>query len=183
MKVLHLGCGRVGHAIKIDGMTECVTLDADPLLRPDLVCKLGAAPIAMPDNSVDLAIAIHVLEHIGIQGDTMEWFAFWEELYRVLKPDGKIQFESPLYSSVWAWSDPSHTRALSPLSFVFFSQDSYRIKTSGISPYRVKCDFTPLRFEFLKDGDPKTQAIDNGRSHFRGVLQAKKPFRGWWEDQ
>lgn len=166
---LHLGCGR-----KPRMTSDMVTLDADPTLMPDVVCTLGVDPLPFVDDSVDQAIAIHVLEHIGRQGDTTGWFQFWEELYRVLKPNGTLTVESPLYSSVWAWADPSHTRALSPESFVFMNQDSYRVTPSAISPYRIRCDFEPaLAYALIPD--------NAGGAHFRGVLRANKPLRPWWD--
>jgi SAM-dependent methyltransferase len=172
---LLLGCGRTRSGPGI------VTLDADARLEPDVVCTLGVDPLPFADDSVDGAIAIHVLEHIGRQGETTEWFQFWEELYRVLRPQGVLTFESPLYSSVWAWADPTHSRALSPQSFVYMSQNSYRLTPSAISPYRIRCDFEPLRpYERLRDGNPELVRSEE-YSHFRGMLQAKKPFRPWWE--
>lgn len=159
-----------------------VTLDADPQLAPDVVCTLGVDPLPFADDSVDHAIAVHVLEHIGRQGETDGWFFFWEELYRVLRSGGTLAFESPLYSSVWAWADPTHTRALSPQAFVYMSQDSYRLAGSAISPYRIRCDFAPAGpYEGLRDVNPDIAALEM-RSHFRGTLVAKKPLRPWWED-
>lgn len=166
--VLHLGCGRREH---VEGV---VTLDADARVNPDLVCTLGEDRIPLADDSVDVAVANHVLEHIGVQGETVRWFQFWEDLYRVLKPGALFTFESPLYSSVWAWADPSHTRALSPESFVFFNQDAYRLPGSSISPFRVRCDFTPV-------GNIAYVGDDRGGSHFGGTLRARKPLRPWWE--
>jgi hypothetical protein len=168
--ILHLGCGRVGRNLRAFDSYEVITLDRDAALKPDIVCNLGVDPIALPDNSIDTAVAIHVLEHIGRQGDTAEWFQFWEELYRVMKPEGRVEFASPLFDSVWAWADPSHTRVLAPESFIFFNQESYRISSSAISPYRIRCDFTALGFS--KD--------DEGT--FGGVLQVRKPLKPWWED-
>ncbi len=184
MKVLHLGCGRKGRDLPIAaaGPVEIVTLDADARLEPDLVCCLGRDPIPLPDNSVDLAVAVHVLEHIGRQGETADWFFFWEELYRVLTPEGRLEFESPLYTSVWAWADPSHVRVLAPQAFIFFSQDSYRQPGSSISPFRIACDFVPAQpFEGLPDGHPDIRALEPV-SHFRGVLLVQKPLRAWWQD-
>lgn len=184
MRVLHLGCGRKGRDVgrSIPASAEVVTLDADARLEPDLVCCLGRDPIPLPDDSIDLAVAVHVLEHIGKQGETAEWFFFWEELYRVLTPDGRLELESPLYTSVWAWADPSHVRVLSPQAFVFFSQDSYRMPGSGISPFRIACDFLPTQpFEGVADGNAAVAAHES-ISHFRGVLEAQKPLRPWWAD-
>jgi len=183
--VLHLGAGRKGRSVPFvsEPIADVVTLDADDFFQPDLVCRLGIDPISLPDDSIDVAVAVHVLEHIGEQGKTGKWFYFFEELYRVLKPDGELRFESPLYDSVWAWADPSHTRALSPQAFVFFSQDAYRIPGSKISPYRIRCDFVaPEPFLGIADTNPEVAAVEP-YSHFRGALRAVKPLRCYWEDE
>lgn len=194
MKILILGCGKkskeenyarianfIGRMIDLD-KDEVITLDREEYLNPDIICNLGSEPIRLDDNSVDIVIAIHVLEHIGKQGETKEWFHFWEELYRILVPDGMIHFESPLYSSVWAWADPSHTRALSPQSFVFFSQDSYRVKPSAISPFRINCDFIPPQpFSGQVDSNETIASMER-YSHFTGSLKVIKPLKVWWLD-
>ncbi len=194
MRVLHLGCGRkkwdaerlfpyVG--LKLDGPATITHLDADADLKPDIVCELGSRDIPLENDSVDLAIAWHVIEHIPTPGyDTQPykaWFHFWEELYRVLAPDGWIYGESPNYDGIWAWSDPTHVRAMSEASFVFFNQDSYRIPDSAISPYRIRCDFEWLALPGLPDGrtvivDPK----DSRNRMLRFALRARKPLQPWW---
>lgn len=182
-KILHLGCGRKGRSVpNFEEGDEVVTLDADGLVDPDIVCELGAQTIPLPDHSFHRAVAIHVLEHIGRQGYTKVWFAFWEELYRVLKPNGELYFESPLYSSVWCWADPGHARALSPQSFLYFDQDSYRIEGSSISPYRIRCDFKPVSFRGLPDGNVDIREREQF-SHFAGTLRAQKPLKPWWKDE
>ncbi len=177
MKLLHLGCGRKGRDFgECSEPAEVITLDAEAHLSPDIVCTLGRDPIPLPDNSIDAAVAVHVLEHIGRQGETAEWFHFWEELYRVLRPDGELHFTSPMWSSVWCWADPQHVRALSPQAFVFFAQDSYRVPDSAISPYKIRCDFEPsVRFESIPGASSEEES-------FRGVLKAIKPLKPWWED-
>ncbi len=194
MRVLHVGCGRkrydapalfasVGLEMKSDDPVEVIHLDADDRLNPDLVCTLGVNDIPLEDDSVDLVIAWHVLEHVGMQGNAEEWFFAWEELYRVLNSKGWIYAECPYYDSIWAWSDPTHTRVISEHSMIFFAQDSYRIPESMISPYRIHADFRWIRASGLEQGwaivpdthDPKHRAI-------RFALQAIKPLRPWWED-
>ena len=108
---------------------EVILLDCDPALKPDIVCRLGVENIPLPDDSIDVVMAVHVLEHIGKTGETAEWFRFWEDLYRVMKSGAQLQLWAPMFSSVWAWGDPSHVRALSPESLTFFCQDSYRSKS------------------------------------------------------
>lgn len=180
--VLHLGCGRVGRSLADYPDARVVSLDADARLEPDLICTLGWHAIPLPDHSVDVAVAHHVLEHIGRQGETGDWFFFWEDLYRVLKPGGLVRFWSPLASSTWAWADPSHTRALSPESFVFLDQGSYRLPGSTISPFRLRCDFERIgSCLYMPDINPAVRARE-AVSHFGGVLRARKPLRVWWDD-
>lgn len=193
MTVLHLGCGRkqyeaarlfeyVGLRHPSEGV-EVMHLDGDASLKPDLVAELGAEPIPFADDSVDLIIIWHTLEHIGMQGDITEWFQFWEEAYRVLRPGGWIYGESPYYDSIWAWSDPTHARAISEHSFVFFSQDSYRVERSAISPYRIACDFQWLDLPGLPNG--RTIIVDPSDPRnrmFRFALSARKPLAPWWMD-
>jgi SAM-dependent methyltransferase len=188
LRVVHLGCGRLGRQIALANpdayvgrAIDVVSVDRDPALQPDIVADLGRDRLPLEDDSVDVAVAHHVLEHIGRQGESAEWFAFFEELYRILRPDGHLEFESPLWSSVWCWADPTHTRALSEHAFLFFNQDSYRIKPSGISPYRIRCDFVAEEFTRRRDMNPEIARAERW-SHLRGILRARKPLRPWWVD-
>lgn len=192
-RILHLGCGRktwdaarllryVGLTVKDPTAIEILHLDRDARLAPDLVCDLGRDVIPLPDDSVDAIIAWHVFEHVGKQGETAEWFALWEEMYRVLKPNGWIYGEVPHYTSIWAWSDPEHTRALSESSFVFFMQEHYRNDTA-ISPYRIRCDFAWNPMPGMARGYLIGRPSDDGRVvSLRFALRAIKPLRVWWED-
>lgn len=170
MKVLHLGCGRKGRdlPVPVPPDAEIITLDADGRLGPDVLCVLGRERLPLPDDSIDLAVAWHVLEHIGDPGSSGAWFDFWEDLYRVLTPNGRLMFEAPHWQSVWAWADPTHVRVLSPEALVFFDQDNYRIPGSAISPYRIACDFVPGPYRRVGE-------------HFQGMLTARKPLQVWWE--
>lgn len=194
MRVLHLGCGRKKYTgaelaqyvgLQMDGLADAEIrhLDADPRLQPDMVCRLGTDRIPVADNSIDLIVAWHVLEHIGQQGQSFDWFYAWEEMYRVLTPEGLLYAESPYYTSIWAWSDPTHTRSLSEHAFLFFMQDAYRVPGSMISPYRIACDFSWIGIAGMEKGwrvlqdqvEPKHQSI-------RFMLKAKKPLMPWWKD-
>ena len=159
--ILVLGAGRK----KFGG---AVTLDRDRSLGTDIVCNLGVDCIPIDSDICELVIAIHVLEHIGKFGETREWFQFWEEIYRVMKPDSMLQFESPKWNSVWAWADPSHVRVISPETFAFLDQNNYSDQQSIISPFRIKCDMI------------LTEAHDLDANFFAGTLQARKPLKTWW---
>lgn len=48
---------------------------------------------------------------------------FIEECYRILKPEGKAIFSSPIYSSTKAWSSPLAIRGISEYTLNFSSKD------------------------------------------------------------
>ena len=194
MRILHVGCGRKMYdakwlmdyvGLRLPGVesAQIVHLDADPALQPDIVCRLGSTLIAAPDDEFEIVIAWHVLEHVGKQGESAEWFQCWQELYRVLKPGGLLYGESPSYTGIWAWSDPTHSRAISEHSFVFFSQDAYRIASSPISPYRIACDFQWASMPGMERGHALVNdPTDERNVSLRFALCARKPLKPWWED-
>lgn len=190
MRVLVLGCGRKqdpsaygirrgGEPVPVEAM-DFVTLDMNPSVDPHLLCTLGVDRINLDDNSVDHAIALHVIEHIGPAGDADRWFYFWSELYRVLKPGACVQFECPYYSSVWAWADPTHVRAISEYTFVYLNQDSYTFAGSAIPDFRPNCDFVLASWELKADQNPEVKAREGQTSHINGRLVARKPFQPYW---
>jgi len=167
---------------------EFLTLDMNPHVGPSLVCTLGLDRIPLDDDTVDAVVAMHVLEHIGQQGRLDEWIYFWEELYRVMKGGATLQFECPHSSSVWAWADPTHTRAINQYTFLYLNQHSYTKEGSAIPAYRFKADFA---FGGLANGKPAIELVPDHTnpevaelepiSFIRGILVARKPFKGWWE--
>lgn len=192
--VLHLGCHwkhtpeDLGLQLRrVDGTPDprpvwLINLDMDPVVQPDLVCTLGRDRIDLPDDSVDLVIALHVIEHIGASpGDAAAWWQCWGELYRVMRPGARLQFECPYYSSLWAWADPTHVRAISEMTFLYLCQDAYRCG-GAIPDYRPPCDFTVEKMETIPDHTNENVRQMERVSFIRGALAARKPFRPYWED-
>jgi SAM-dependent methyltransferase len=189
--VLHLGCGRkktlaaIGLEMNRNGQPLDVTLvNLDRLaeVEPDVLCELATDRIDLPDNSVDAVLALHVLEHVGRQGEIDGWFHCWSELYRVLKPGGHVRFECPHSASVWAWADPTHVRAINEYVFLYLNQDAYRSKGSAIPDYRPPFDFVLTECDVLADHTNDDVRAKEPFSFIRGTLQARKPFRPYWED-
>ncbi len=196
MTILQLGCGRKKTLASIgfrmtdpDGTpyddlsaVTLVNLDMLPAVEPDVLCELGVDPISLPDNSVDLVIALHVLEHIGRQGEIGPWFYFWQELYRVLKPNGAITFECPYYSSLWAWADPTHTRAISEMSFLYLNQDAYAAPGTAMPDYRPEFDFVQAEaLSIIPDHTNPDVRAREPVSFIKGRLLARKPLTRYWE--
>ena len=117
---LNVGCGRTL-------LPDWINLDVRPLPGVDLVADLdgrgsagpAAAPLPLPDGSVEEFLLSHVLEHIR------EPLPMMEELWRVAAPGARMTVRCPYGSSDDAWEDPTHVRAIFLQSFGYFSQPYY----------------------------------------------------------
>jgi hypothetical protein len=90
----------------------------------------------IPMGFVDAAGVVHAMPGIGRKD---LFFAFFDELYRVLKPGAKAEIVVPYLMSHRAFQDPTHRRFLCEASF------SYLMKpwrdANKLDHYNVVCDF------------------------------------------
>lgn len=109
---------------------QSTTMDISPECRPDVLHNLNATPYPLPSDRFDLAVCLHVLEHVEnlVEATT--------ELHRVLKPGGLLFVEVPFFSSVHFFTDPTHVRAFSTRSF------DYYVEGTPVS----KFEYSPARF-------------------------------------
>lgn len=166
-----------------------VTLDINPDHKPDILFNLeridGEHHNRIPcrnvqyskhaarevktftctDGDYDEIHAYEVLEHIGRQGDYRKFFDQFSEFWRILKPDGFLFATVPLWSSEWAWGDPSHSRVITPGTLVFLSQRQYREQVG-------KTPMSDFRWCYKADFEVAYCQEDNGSLCF--VLQAVK---------
>lgn len=104
------------------------------------------------DNSVDEIECSNFVEHIP-HGDSFNdpFYQFFDEIYRILKPaefdpanpniaiKGFARIVCPYYSSIRAWQDPTHHRAISEASFLYLNKQ-WRIDNK-LDHYPVQGDF------------------------------------------
>jgi hypothetical protein len=104
------------------------------------------------DNSVDEIECSHFVEHIP-HGDGYHdlFFSFFDEIHRILKPaefdpanpniplKGFATIVTPYYSSMRAWQDPTHQRAISEASYLYLNR-KWR-EDNKLDHYDVNCDF------------------------------------------
>ena len=104
------------------------------------------------DNSVDEIECSNFVEHIP-HGDSFNdpFYQFFDEIHRILKPatfdpnnpniplTGIARIVCPYYSSIRAWQDPTHQRAISEASFLYLNKQ-WRIDNK-LDHYPVSCDF------------------------------------------
>lgn len=145
---LLIGCGhRRVKTLYLQGRqswNELVTLDINPDTGCDIVHDLNVFPYPFQDNTFSEIHAYEVLEHTGKLGDAVFFFKQFEELHRILEPDGFLFASVPRWNSLWAFGDPSHTRVISEGSLSFLSQKSYEeCATSARTDFRsiYKADF------------------------------------------
>ena len=94
---LDLGCGTK----KKEGF---IGVDVRKFDGVDIVLDLGRHTWPWEDNSVEEAFSSHTLEHL----DPAERCHFFNELWRVLKNDGKAQIILPHWASCRYYGDPTH---------------------------------------------------------------------------
>jgi SAM-dependent methyltransferase len=103
---LNLGCGP--HIA--DGY---VNVDIVPLPGVDLVADLDQ-PWPWPDGAVAEILASHLFEHVN------DPLLFMAEAWRVLAADGILDIRVPYYRHIFAFTDPTHKRFCTELTFDYW---------------------------------------------------------------
>jgi len=102
---INVGCGH-------NPMDDFINIDSD-------VWELGITPAPFEDNVADLVFASHVLEHV------VDIIGAMREIHRILKPGGYLIAFTPYASSDDAWEDPTHVRAFTENSWIYFDRRTY----------------------------------------------------------
>ena len=108
MKILDIGCGK--H--KTPG---AIGLDSNPKTDADVIHSLDDVPYPFPDNEFDLIVGNQVIEHVD---DVLGVMA---ELHRIAKPGATIRLDTPHYSDIASFTDPTHRHHLTTESFAYFT--------------------------------------------------------------
>jgi hypothetical protein len=100
-------------------------LGVDAIAFPgvDVVLKIGSEVWPWADNSVEEAHSSHTIEHLTNLGDKWERVHFFNELYRVLKPEGKCTLIFPHWNSSRYYGDPTHKEPMSEWFAYYLSRD------------------------------------------------------------
>lgn len=119
-------------------------VDIVKLPNVDLVFDLEQYPWPFKDESVDEVRVSHYLEH------TTDIMAFMNELYRIMKVGSIAEIIGPYYTSIRCWQDPTHVRALSEGTSLYWSK-KWR-EREGLSHYPLKCDFYVTYIHIINEG-------------------------------
>lgn len=110
-----------------------IGVDIEKTPQADVVHDLEQYPWPFKDNYIDEARISHYVEHVK------DLIPFMNELYRVMKPGGKCQIITPYYSSIRCWQDPTHVRAISEVTFMYFNK-VWR-EQNKLDHYPITADF------------------------------------------
>lgn len=132
MRILDLGCG-------LRKRPGAYGVDHRALPGVDLVHDLNQFPYPIEDNSYDLIIASHIVEHLD------DVPAFFEQMARIGRDGAEIEIITPHFSNRSAFADPTHRRFLSVRFLDFFCGSDPRV----INTYsKVTQTVFEHRFEF-----------------------------------
>jgi predicted SAM-dependent methyltransferase len=134
-RILNIGCGH-------KNPPECFGVDILPLQGVDLVHDCNER-IPLPDATFDIVIALDFIEHV----DQKKSIQLMEEIYRVLKPGGRLKFEVPSTdgNNMGAFQDPTHNSWWCEKKFWYFLDDQYGQGFRSL--YNIRCWFIPRHLE------------------------------------
>lgn len=130
---IDLGCGRKKKA-------GYYGIDCQQLEGVDLVCDCNGK-IPLPDSCADEINASDFLEHINND----KRIHIMTEIWRILKNGGTLIANTPSTDGRGAFQDPTHFSFWNENSFLYYTQDDYRL-LYGITPKFdiVKLHTTPM---------------------------------------
>ena len=99
----------------------------------------GKRVVMAARDSIDFIEFKKALDNIDINAPSDGLMLFMDEVYRILKPGGKIKIIAPYYSSIRCWQDPTHRRAISDATFLYFNKGWRDV--NKLDHYGLKCDF------------------------------------------
>ena len=137
MVKIDLACGT-------DKKKGFIGVDIVPGKDVDIVHDLETYPWPFEDNYADEVVVSHYVEHLPYEVDyygkkTDGFIAFMNEVYRIMKKGATCTIISPYATSVRAWQDPTHRRAISEASFLYTNK-KWREEVN-IAHYDLNCDF------------------------------------------
>ena len=136
-RILDVGCG-AGKSPGAIGLDRRFRPELPRDRQMDMACDLSVLPWPLKDNSFDLVICSHVLEHLA---DTV---AILEELNRITRPGGRVYIEVPHFTWVEAFRHYEHKHFFTLGSFDYFVKGNphYRTDFRMVERHLFFDDFT-----------------------------------------
>lgn len=107
----------------------------------DIQHDLNVYPWPFKDNSIYEIYCSHFVEHVT------DLVKFVNEMHRILMPLGTITILAPYYTSIRAWQDPTHVRAINEVTFKYFDRELS--KAMGVDHYLGEANFEILTIKYM----------------------------------
>lgn len=117
--VLNLGCGN-------SKKSDEIGVDIFPGELVDIVADLNVYPLPFEDDSIDSIVSSHCFEHLN------NLIGLIEELHRILKPSGILEFTVPHVSNIEYFRDPTHVRPFTLGTMDYFVKDMKPIRYTDV---------------------------------------------------
>jgi SAM-dependent methyltransferase len=117
--IINLGCGSNKKAEEIG-----VDIIDGPCV--DVVADLNVYPMPFDDNSADIIRSSHCFEHLD------NIVALMEDIHRILKPGGLLEFTVPHVSNIEFFRDPTHKRPFTLGTMDYFVRDVDTVKYTSV---------------------------------------------------
>lgn len=133
-------------------------------------------PYPFEDNYADEIFSSHFIEHIPMEyiNGKDKLLAFFDEVYRILKPGGVANIIFPNAMNTRAFQDPTHRRFI-PAQTAFYLDKNWR-QINKLDHYNVSCDFEFQVLSFINGNwinrSPESQAFAGG--HYWNVVDDLK---------
>lgn len=135
MNILDLGCGRKRHP-------NSIGIDINPESNADVIHDLDVYPYPFDDNTFDEIWCDSILEHLT------DILKVLNEIHRIARNGARITIITPYFTSLDAFTDPTHKHYFSARSFDYFTGDfpdfSYYSTQARFKKKRVEINFWPL---------------------------------------
>lgn len=131
---------------------DWIGIDMQKIPSVDIVHDLNLIPWPIESNSVSMAKAWHIVEHIPPvavteKGTRRPFVEFMNECWRVLKPGARIDIETPYGSSDGFLHDPTHCNPVDEITFEHFDPEYGRYQTYQPKPWKI------IYLQFTRDGN------------------------------
>lgn len=137
-------------------------VDISPVCAPDQAWDLLDLSKRWPWQNISEIEIRHFVEHIPHGTGKDHFIRFFERCWHILKPGGTVTVVFPWYASIGAFSDPSHRRFITPLTFSYLSRAW--LKSRNIEHYEMTCDFEVVSVVArLAEGLDKVDEAERGR--------------------
>lgn len=141
LRKLNLGCG-------FDKRAGFTNADSFTLCEPDILFDIETTPWPIGTDAYDYVLMKHVLEHVGA---TFDVFAkVLQEIYRITAPGGHVEIHVPSHRHDSYWSDPTHVRVFTSMTFRMLSKSQNDRWIASRSNFTMLAHLIGVDFEVVK---------------------------------